>query len=268
MDEQSAPFAQVRPLAHLPHVAPPQSVSASSESLRPSAQWVATQVVVTRLHAALTQSPSAPHRLPVAQAPQSAPPQSRSVSSPLLAPSVQWSATHRLVATLHAAEAQSEAVWHAASTAQPAQPPPQSSAVSCPSSTPSRQRLATHDPEPTLQMPVAQSAPEVQPAMQVWAEAEHDPLPQSLPVAQATPTAQPVQVPPQSTAVSLPFLRPSEQPFVAHLPLAPHAAEAQSRSSTQAMPTLQPPQSAPPQSSAVSSASWVWSEQWLVTHVL
>ena len=79
---------------------------------------------------------------------------------------------------------------------------------------------------------------------------------QSAGCAQALPTAHGVQVPPQSTSVSLPLRSSSAQSGeVRQLPRA-QMPLLQSEALTQAVPTGQPGHVPPPQSTRISSPSW------------
>jgi hypothetical protein len=83
---QSLPTLQCSPLTQAVHVVPPQSMSVSVESWTPLLHDAVAQVPFT--HAAVMQSAPCEHCLPLSQRGHVAP-QSTSVSSPFLVPSVQ-----------------------------------------------------------------------------------------------------------------------------------------------------------------------------------
>jgi hypothetical protein len=117
-----------------------------------------------------------------------------------LTPSLHVAATH--LAFMHlplAGSAQSAFVLQAFISPQPAQPPPQSTSVSSPFLTPSLHAAAAHFF--AVHLPLAGSA-------------------QSASFAQAACTAQPPQLPPQSTSVSVPFFTWSPHVAATQLPFA------------------------------------------------
>jgi hypothetical protein len=135
------------------------------------------------VHTPLAQSPTLEQVCPVVHLVQP-PPQSVSLSVPFLTPSPQLGAWQTLGVPEHTPLAQSPLTEHALPPAQLPQLPPQSVSVSLPFRTPSVQVGARHS----------------------FVVTEHTPLEQSAPSKQALPFAQSaVQVPPQSTSVSLPF---------------------------------------------------------------
>jgi hypothetical protein len=89
-DWQSAAAEQLWPLAHAPHVDPPQSTAVSLPFRTPSLQVGARQMPPT--HTALWQSAPEPQPSPAGHAAQLCPPQSTSVSAPFFAPSAQLGA--------------------------------------------------------------------------------------------------------------------------------------------------------------------------------
>ncbi|HZA14205.1 MAG TPA: hypothetical protein VE618_06905 [Myxococcaceae bacterium] len=132
-DWQSLAAEQVWPLAHAPHVDPPQSTAVSAPLSTPSLQEGAWQA--PPMHTPLWQSAPEPQPSPAGHGPHVAP-QSTSVSVPFCTPSLQADAWHTFPAqTLlwqSALEAQPRPASHAAQSL-----PPQSTSVSAPLRTPS-----------------------------------------------------------------------------------------------------------------------------------
>jgi hypothetical protein len=162
----------------------------------------------------------------------------------VLAPGEHWPEQAPLT---HAEFAQSAFVAQPWPTVQSAaQLPPQSMSVSLPFLMASLQLAATH--LPFVHFPLLGST-------------------QSALVLHSLFTAQPPQLPPQSTSVSLPFWTPSLQAAAAHF-LATHlplAGSAQSASLAQPLWGGQPPQ-LPPQSTSVSLPFFTASPQVAATH--
>jgi hypothetical protein len=160
-------------------------------------------------HTLLAQSLPASHSSPSAQSGQLGPPQSTSVSLAFRTPSVQVGTWH--TPPLHTWLEQSLGALQPAPSPQRIQEgagPPQSTSVSLPFSTPSAQFGTLQ--KPALQTPLGHSVPLVQVGWQM--PPEHPPIAQSVPRKHASPVAHPGQLPPpQSRAVSLPFLTPSVQ---------------------------------------------------------
>ncbi len=164
-----------------------------------------------------------------AQAGQSGPPQSTSVSFPLGAPSWQVGAAQVLVASSQTSETQSSASPQPSSVSH-VEPhsPPQSSSVSEPFWVPS-----VH--EGGWQTSIRQTV-EVQSVV-----SRHE-----------SPSSHGPQVsPPQSTSDSLPLWMPSRQVAAVHEP-SPQASDRQSSPSSQPSPSSHGPHEGPPQSTSVS----------------
>src|SRR6185312_11178549 len=276
--------------AHFGHVAPPQSVSVSVPSLRLSAHWFSTQVLVRASQALVEQSESftqrqtppleqsllvqsefTEHPLPARQAGQTPPPQSVSVSAPSFWWSTHWLVAQRLLFASQASFGQSAALR------QGQVPPPQSMSDSAPSFLWSEHWSATQRVVFASQALVSGQSV----SLRQW----QTPLTQSL-LAQseffvhASPTGQAGQTPPpQSTSVSSPSLWLSAHWFVTQaLLFVSQASEAQSVSVRQRQtfpvqvllvqsafcehpsPARQAGQTPPPQSVSVSSPSCWWSE--------
>ncbi len=227
------------PTAQGEQVPPPQSMSVSLPSFCPSLHWLASHTCAVASHAVVVQSLSMRHFLPSAQAAQTLPPQSVSVSLPSSWPSLHWLEVHSIVVPSQAPEVQSPPTLHFLPTTHPGQvPPPQSTSVSLPSSWWSSHWLA-------MQTSVLASQ-----AVDV----------QSLSILHFLATAQVGQVPPpQSVSVSLPFCTLSEQSGV-HVPPA-HCAPAQSLPVMHILLGAHFGQVPPPQSTSVSLAFWTPSMQ-------
>jgi hypothetical protein len=182
---QSAASVHDCPAPHVAQVVPPQSMSVSAAFFTPSVHVATWHVlVVVPVQTPVTQSDPAEQPLVVAHLAQVPPPQSVSVSAPFLTPSLQVGAAQ--VPPVQILLRQSVPALQVAPLGQPlhAPPPPQSMPVSVPFETPSLHVGARH----TFGVP------------------EHTWLVQSLPAPQVCPVAHAPQVlPPQSTAVSLPF---------------------------------------------------------------
>ena len=130
-DLQSSPLAHPLPRLHFSPQAPPQSLSVSSPSLRPSSHAVALQRCDCMLHIPVEQSPSAAQAWPASHFFAQPPPQSLSVSPPFLVASSQYVATHTLVVALQNPERQSSAIRQPRpSTHFVVHAPPQSMSVS------------------------------------------------------------------------------------------------------------------------------------------
>ncbi len=189
---QSALRLQDFPLAHVPHVPPPQSTSVSAPFFTLSEQLGAWQTLP--VHTPDVQSALMRQDLTLAHAPHVPPPQSTSVSSPFFTLSEQLGAWQTL--PVHTADAQSPAAAHACvATHVPHVPPPQSTSVSSPFFTLSEQLGAwqafpVHTPD--VQSPATEHA--------------------------CVATHVPHVPPPQSTSVSAPFFTPSAQVAAAQLP--------------------------------------------------
>jgi hypothetical protein len=205
-------------------------------------------------------SPPPPQSVPfglqgVAQVPASQNPEQHAPGAPGHAtPSpVQATATHTWVFGSHAPEVQSAGAaqerpsWHFV-----AHDPPQSTSVSLPFRNPSAHVGAAHSLVPGLQKSVAQSAATAQPC----------PLAQVCGTASARHAA-----PPQSTPVSLPFLKPSAQVGAAHRwveglqnPEVQSAATPQPAPFAHRLAGTRARQAAPPQSTPVSAPFFTPSE--------
>ncbi|MES1171648.1 MAG: hypothetical protein ABUL77_00290 [Bacteroidota bacterium] len=232
---QLAPLVpHMRPSAHRragAH-APPQSTSVSVPLRSRSVHSGAAQVPFTP-HTPLTQSAAIAQAWPSAQRRVGAhvPPQSTAVSVPFLTVSMQ-------VGTAQAPAVQTP-LWqlvplapHMRPLAQDGQDPPQSTSVSVPLRVVSVQAAAAH-------LPV-----------------RHTPLVQSPITPQAWPSAQRrvgAHIPPQSTAVSVPFLTVSVQVGAAQTP----AVQTPLAQLVGPVPHMRPlahgPQDGPPQSRSVSA---------------
>src|SRR6266567_4143583 len=130
---QSEFAAHGRFKSHFAQVSPPQSTSLSSPFFWPSSQALATHTRRVTWQPPLEQSAPVAQARPVAQPSQSPPPQSTSVSAPLLTPSRHAEGTH-LWPALQVALAQSGSIAHALPSVHAGQaPPPQSTSVSVPS---------------------------------------------------------------------------------------------------------------------------------------
>jgi hypothetical protein len=189
---QSVAKPQVEPvLQRWQVVAPPQSTALSLPFLTTSVQLGTWQMLPMQI--LLLQSLPAEQILPSAQTLPEAthgPPQSLSVSPPLVAPSVQVAAWHLAGEPEHTPLAQSVLTAQSLPVAQLfGHEPPQSASVSVPFLMPSVQVAAWHLPD------------------------VHTPLAQSLAPVHTKPVPQRLQVvlPPQSTSVSPPFLVTSVQ---------------------------------------------------------
>jgi hypothetical protein len=147
-DAQSEATAQPRPWEHGPHPAsPPQSTSVSWPFFARSEQVAAAQVPAS---AQMLEAQSDPrrHLSPSAQpAHPASPPQSRSLSPPFFAPSVQLGAEQK-PASPQTVDLQSKPTRHLSPSAHARQPPspPQSRSVSAPFFAPSVQVAATQQP--------------------------------------------------------------------------------------------------------------------------
>ena len=166
-------------------------------------------------------------RAPSAHPGARAPPQSTSVSSPFVTPSLAVGSAQR--EAMHARETQSSATRHPRPTSHAGDAePPQSTSVSSPFRTRSA-RGAAHSPP------------------------SHTRLAQSRPVRHARPSPhEGARVPPQSTADSSPFMTPSSDRGARHLP-STQTRSAQSRRVAHARPSPQRGPAIPPQSTSVSS---------------
>jgi hypothetical protein len=223
---QSLAMTQALPASHAGQDELPQSMSVSLPFLMPSVQ-------VGAWHSPPMQFPpwqSVPSRqaLLAAQAgqPESAPPQSTSVSVPFRTLSVHVRAAQ--APPTQTRLAQSPPALHFWAVAQPAQGPPQSTSVSVLFFT-----ASTHDG--AAQVPAAHTA-----------------LVQSAASRQSFPSRHFAQLaPPQSTSLSVPFNVRSAQ--LALWQISPvHTAPTQSVSAAQALPVAHFAGQAPPQSTSVS----------------
>jgi hypothetical protein len=231
------------------------------------------------------------HALPTAHLVlQLAPPQSMSVSTPFLTPSLQVGTWQTLPA--QTPDEQPAALKHAlpsAHTPQPELPPPQSTSASSPFLIPSKQ-LGTWQTSP-VHTPDEQSPPKAQaeplthepphagppqsmsvsppfftPSLQVgtWQTLPvHTPDKQSLAVEHAFESAHAGQppLPPQSTSVSsTPFLTPSRQVGAGHVPSL-QTLDAQSEGNAHFLLSAQAAHVPPPQSLSVSAPFWTLSLQ-------
>jgi hypothetical protein len=136
---QSPAILQIRPDAHLPAHAPPQSASVSLPFLTPSAHADAWHLDGLPEHTPLWQSAAPTHSLPVTHLGQSDP-QSVSVSVWSFTPSVHVGARH--VPAVHTPLWQSPPTVHVlvlSHRGHRSDVPPQSTAVSSPFFTPSLQ---------------------------------------------------------------------------------------------------------------------------------
>jgi hypothetical protein len=234
----------------------PQSVTSSLPLVTPSLHDGAWQQVAMSAsqpavpQTSLAQSSFEAHVKPSAQPLQLAPPQSMSVSSWLVAASSQLGGAHS-ESSPHTSLAQSLPAVQGLPAGQPGQsPPPQSVRISLPFCTLSPHATIAHSLELAQKSPLAQSVLRAQAApaahasqlppqsvsvsswLRCWSlqlAIEQEPESQrreaqSAATLQVDPTAQASgQLPPQSTPVSLPFLRPSVQLALqtpsAHAPL-------------------------------------------------
>jgi hypothetical protein len=158
---QSAATRHVLLATHLGHTVPPQSTSVSAPFLCVSAQVAVVQVLVVGEQKLVLQSAATAHPWPDPQFVEHVPPQSRSVSTPFLTPSVHVGAAQRLFTH--------DPVVQSLPVAQPrpcahlfGQLPPQSGAVSVPFVAPSAHVGAWH--MLLVQTFDAQSVPSAQPA--------------------------------------------------------------------------------------------------------
>jgi len=239
---QSLATEQVLLVPQSAQLPPPQSMSVSLPFLTPSGQPTAPQTCVAAGQILDAQSLATRHALPVAHLVTQDPPQSTSVSLPFLTESAQVGA--RQVPLVHTPLMQSEPdeqVTPSAHFLVGAQPPPQSGPVSVPFLTASEQVGVWQ--KPPVQTALLQSAATVQrlpgthfgqtlppqstsvslpflvKSVQLGVaqtELVQTLLVQSEPTLQAAPAAHGVAhvapvaaTPPQSTAVSVPFLTPS-----------------------------------------------------------
>jgi hypothetical protein len=295
---QSPPVEHTWPVAHLVVHEPPQSTSLSLPSSTPSRQLDATHTSLSTLHQADAQSALCTHFCLSAHGMQVAPPQSTSVSSPSITPSVQWLVWQVCMSAWHQVLVQSLPEMHALPSPHVEQvPPPQSTSVSAPSLRPSPHWLATHTSVIELQKPLLQSASlrhlsasahgeqsgppqstSVSPgsSLAFWHDDEtHSPAAEHCMDAQSPfathicPTLQRVAqvAPPQSMSVSPPSSRPSVHVDAAHASVvALHSTVAQSLSTRQLCPAAHLVEHTLPQSTSVSPSSSTPSPQWLATH--
>jgi hypothetical protein len=275
---QSLAAEQVLPAAHLPHEAPPQSVSVSVPFLTRSVQLDAWHRPA--VHTPLWQSPATLQTLPAAHLPHVPPPQSMSVSAPFLTLSVQVAARHL------SGEPKHTPLWQSAGSAHVAPaphlghaPPPQSTSVSVPFLTTSAQlgawqMLPMHTPawqsDATLHILPAGHLPQVAPpqsmsvsvpfftlsphvgAWHLSGEPVHTPLWQSEPATQMPLVGHFGHAPPpQSTSVSVPFFTVSVQLDDWQM-LPTHTPLWQSVPPLHTLPATHFGQPAPPQSTSVS----------------